>query len=294
MAFESLMNPHPDTLPDPVEAAEVTAALYKRLGFAADTSRTVAELTPAFADLTQLGRPGRLYAAAPFHISTYELAQKIPGGSPKCVRALARLCSLAKYELSLAQYDTRVRLDPEDIPTQPAARIALFNTVETGFDPTLHYLGLPYDKSQYQRQHAYASQTQCGAFDADKEAFEQQHPAFELVRSNLRDNLILTGMDEERGIRHSSEGFFMHRGWVRVPNPLDTDGSFQIHSNTTHLIKGAPSMYRNVGFGISVGVRAEDSGSEPAPATQSTHAKPHPDSPQQEPNMSYALDMFWR
>ncbi|MGH7195513.1 MAG: hypothetical protein ACREGA_01925 [Candidatus Saccharimonadales bacterium] len=102
-------------------------------------------------------------------------------------------------------------------PATHVARLAVFSSLETGYDPVLHDLGQPYDN--YRDENIDVNPdglpTQLEALEADEQAFAEVHEGYTLGSLDQRAFAVLALMDRIRDVSPQSQ--ILSRGFMRVP-----------------------------------------------------------------------------
>ena len=157
---------------------------------------------------------------------------------------------------------------PEELdaaPTDALARLAVFNADrETGADPILHFLNMPFD-DKYREG---APQTQLEALTAAQAKFEKQHPQAMLQSLGHRAAAMLVLMDRIRGVETvnpQSDDYILNTGYVRIPDlgrrSVDGDsivGYVDSNGGRLELDGSSGSASPNGGVGLVAGLKELD------------------------------------
>ena len=201
--------------PDVSEAVGVSIDASKLLGSTPDVDAATDSLTKQFNALAELGYDGRLFVEPPAAVSFGDITDAAEGKRPHSVSPMYRYPNLWTPGTETNSY-TPEELDAA--PTDALARLAVFNADrETGADPILHFLNMPFD-DKYREG---APQTQLEALTAAQAKFEKQHPQAMLQSLGHRAAAMLVLMDRIRGVETvnpQSDDYILNTGYVRIPD----------------------------------------------------------------------------
>lgn len=255
--------------PDVSEAVGVSMELLGYLGGVTDANRetTQQQVEAEFTEKAALGYDGRLFV--------------LPDGGRVPFEAL-----LAGAEgLKPSEIDERFRWDPlwrpgteaesftkkdlDGAKTETVTRLAVFSSVETGLDPLLHHLNLPYDNYAKNKWNPDAETTQLEEIAADQAEFADRHEDFMVEMPGPRSYLVWAIMDRIRGrkadapnyVDPRSQEFVLNRGWMRVSEEMgrravgggSVVGRVYSVGGQLRLVGSAGSAGGDVGVGVSVG-----------------------------------------
>jgi hypothetical protein len=207
-----------------VEAAGVTLEAYKLLGYAGDPAAAEYALEEALNPLANLGYDGRLYVHPPKVVGFAALIAAAEGKKPEGIEEAFIYPNLWVHGTEKESYTQE---DLDEAPAVEGARLALFNPdMDTGVDPMLHHLGIPYD--DYAKDRWGGDTTQLAEVEKDKSVFEAKHPELTLGMVDHRDFALLALMDRIRGVDPQasnyidprSENFVLNTGFMRVAGAL--------------------------------------------------------------------------
>ncbi|HMQ95681.1 MAG TPA: hypothetical protein PKD19_00510 [Candidatus Saccharibacteria bacterium] len=204
--------------PDTQEALDVSNEALEWLGFT--PSKGLAE---DYEDVGRLGYDGRLYPALAAAVATFEdLVRGAEGKRPQGVATVYRYDGLWPLKQS-RRSGGYVCSALDGGPEINEGRLALFTHKEdTGVDPILHALGLPFDPYARDRWDR-GKQTQLEWLDDAGQGFEQAHPGHTAWDLSTRAVLMMVIMDRIRGekvddaLDPTSLDYVLNRGFVRDP-----------------------------------------------------------------------------
>lgn len=246
--------------PDVDEAVGVTMELFHELGARMpDTDAVSDNLCHNFTSLAELGYDGRLYSELPKEVSLDRIISAADRNRAKGVETAYRYPNLWTPGFEPNSY-TAEELDGS-LEGAPQARLAIFNADRnTGVDPLLHGLMMPYDD----RHRGDAPQTQLEALEATSQEFANRHPAGVIEALGHRAAVTMVLMDRVRGVTKvnpNSAQFALNQGFLRmselgrhavgggsVVGYVDSIGS-QLRLDWSHGV-----AYPHRGVGVSAGL----------------------------------------
>jgi len=245
--------------PDLAEAAGVANQAMFELGLAGpDRDENLEEIADDFNVQSGAGYDGLLHVlpnqAVPFEYILAVAEGKRPVGvSPASVYSNLWTPGTEKNSYTKAELNTG--------PAGHVARLALFNSQNTGYDPILHSLNVPFDSHKYEEidVNPDAVPTQLEELEEDIVAFETQHPNYTLEELDHRAFAMLALMDRIRGVKIQDQ--ILSAGFMRVPSlgRRSVDGHSlvgHVYSYVGRLRFGGStgSAYLGVGAGRSMGL----------------------------------------
>lgn len=254
MAIEGLMEKREVGMfklgrPDVAEAVGVTIEAYKALGFSPDVDRATETMTAEFESVAQIGGyDGRLFVPVPKEVPFQQLLDTAEGKRPDEVQPAYKYVPL--WTPGNPNHSGYTAEELDQAPSTPQARLAVFNASDTGVDPLLHYLGLPYDREAMGQ---YGGETtQKAKLGEDTMAFEDKRPELELIALDHRDFALMALMDRIRGV--DPEDMILSRGFMRTVHlgRKAVDGG--------SVVGVVDSDGGQLGFGGSFGGAADDVG----------------------------------
>lgn len=206
--------------PDVDEAVGVTLEMLTRLGGINDDNREAAEeeVRDNFTRLASLGYDGRLRVVpSPQNMSTEALISFAEGMRPESVEEIWRWKNLW---IPGAEADSYTEADINGAQVGAIAQLAIFSSMTTDYDRSLHHLGLPYDQYAKDRWDPKADTTQLEAFADDRAEAEKRFDGFELAMTDHRAYLVDAIMARIQGVDPRSAEFPLNRGFMRLPAEL--------------------------------------------------------------------------
>lgn len=224
-----------------------------------DKEAAKASITEDFMKLSELGLAGRPFILPAENIPFDHIVAVSEGKRPTGVSeqwAYPNLWTPGTETGSFAEQELNRG------PKNHSAKLAVFTSLDTHVDPTLHYRGLPVDDYARRSWNQDAPSTQDQEAAADKKAFESKNPDFTLDITDHRTFAVLVLMDRIRGTNPNSPDFILNQGWMRVPDlgRRTIDGGSvvgHIGSDDGQSVFDCESGGANVivGLGLSVGLR---------------------------------------
>ena len=202
--------------PDLAEAAGVANQAMFELGLAGpDRDENLEEIADDFNVRSGAGYDGRLHVlpsqAVPFEYILAAAEGKRPVDvSPAGVYSNLWTPGTEQNSFTTGELNTG--------PQKHVARLAVFSSLETGYDPVLHDLGKPFDSHKYEEidVNPDAVPTQLEELEEDIVAFETQHPNYTLEELDHRAFAMLALMDRIRGVKTQDQ--ILSAGFMRVPS----------------------------------------------------------------------------
>src|SRR3989344_6887163 len=195
--------------PDVDEAAGVADQAMFELGLAGpDRDKNLKEARTDFTKLAGVGYDGLLHILPNRAVTSEHIIATAEGKRPEGVKPFYRFDDLWKPGTEENSYTVD---ELNDGPAGHAARLAIFSSIQTVYDPALHDLGMPFDSYEIDEFVVNPKNvpTQLEGLEADISAFEAYHKGYTLEELDHRAFAMLTLMDRIRGVETLSQGFML-------------------------------------------------------------------------------------
>ena len=199
--------------PDVAEATGVANQAMYELGLDGfDTDKNLKELADAFNALTTPGYDGRLH-----FLPDVPFAHILQTAEGKRQDSVAEVWAYHNLWTSGTKKNSYTKAELNTGPAGHVARLALFNSQNTGYDPILHSLNVPFDnyKGDQTDVNPDSVPTQLDEFKEDRQTVVTRHEGYTLDYVDHRAFAMMALMDRIRGVEPKYQ--ILSQGFMRIP-----------------------------------------------------------------------------